>query len=51
MSGTLRRKMAGTVLFLVTGKGQDVISDVGDDSDADYLVLCCFPQIVLVHQC
>jgi hypothetical protein len=48
MSGTLRRKMAGTVSFLVTGKGQDVISDV---SDADYLVLCCFPQIVLVHQC
>jgi hypothetical protein len=47
MSGTLRRKMAGTVIFLVTGRGQDVISD----NDVDYLVLCCFSQIVLVHPC
>lgn len=31
MSGTLRRKMAGTVLILVTGRGKDVISDVNDD--------------------
>jgi len=51
MSGTLRRKMAGTVIFLVTGRGQDVISDVNDDNDVDYLVLCCFSQIVLVHPC
>jgi hypothetical protein len=47
MSGTLRRKMAGTVIFLVTGRGQDV----NDANDVDYLVLCCFSQIVPVHPC
>jgi hypothetical protein len=48
VSGTLRRKMAETVIFLVTGR---VISDVNDDNDVVYLVLCCFSQIVLVHPC
>jgi len=51
ISGTLRRKMAETVIFLVSGRGQDVISDVNDDNDVVYLVLCYFSQIVLVHPC
>jgi len=51
MSGTLRRKMPETVIFLVTGKCQDVLFDVNDDNDVVYLVLCCFSQIMLVHPC
>ena len=51
MSGTLRRKMAGTVIFLVTGRAQDIIPDISDNIDVDYLVLCCFSQIVLVQPC
>jgi len=51
MSGTLRRKMVGTVIFLVNGGAQDVIPDVSDNNDVDYLVLCCFSQIVLGLPC
>jgi hypothetical protein len=50
--GTLRSKKSVSVVFLVTGKWQDIICDVSDDSDIDYLVLCCFSQIMLmVHPC
>jgi hypothetical protein len=38
MSGTLRRNMAVTVILLVTGKDQDIISDVSDNNSVDYLV-------------
>lgn len=51
MSGTLRKKMVGTVIFLVNGGAQDVIPDVSDNNDVDYLVLCCFSQIVLGLPC
>jgi hypothetical protein len=52
MSGILSRKIVGTVVLLVNGKGHDVICDVSDNNDIDYLVLCCFSQIMLmVHPC
>jgi hypothetical protein len=44
--------MAGTVVLLVNVKGHNVICDISDDNNIDYLVLCCFSQIMLmVHPC